>query len=183
MHGVFTLLPRAKVRRIINQTKTFRAFQALESKGSCNKRNGERITIFESPSSKYVTLGAYGPRVRRSIEYSTHGLEQNKAAWNELSWYYSRVVEAATSYIPAEYVYGISRSREFVGAKPSPLKCGNSRDLWPAISSGRNVFLNSHKDDDFCYSLTTVLDDSAFDDNAPIANYFCFPQQGVAVAL
>ena len=45
MPGVFTLLPREKVRRIISKKKTFRAFQTLESKGSCNKRNGERITV------------------------------------------------------------------------------------------------------------------------------------------
>ena len=183
MPGVFTLLPREKVRRIVSQKKTFRAFQTLESKGSCNKKNGERITIFESLSSKYVTLGAYGPRIRRGIEYSTHGLEGNESAWNEMSRFYGRVVEVATSYLPSEYVYGISRSREFVGAKPSPLKNNSSRDLWPAISSGRNVFLNSHKDDNFCYSLTTVLEDVGFEDNAPISNYFCFPQQGVSVAL
>ena len=48
------------------------------------------------------------------------------------------------------------------------------------MAMGRNVFLNMHKDDDFTYSLTTVV---AEDDSNEIVNYFVFPRLGLAVPL
>ena len=57
--------------------------------------------------------------------------------------------------------------------------------IWPSMAYGKNVFLNVHRDDDFFWSLTTVLtkDKQEHTMHSNIATYFCFPAHGFAVAL
>ena len=61
--------------------------------------------------------------------------------------------------------------------------------LWGSLACGKNYYLNSHVDEDFFYSLTTVASEQGVQDNdrymmeAAICNYFTFAEQGIAVAL
>ena len=57
--------------------------------------------------------------------------------------------------------------------------------IFPAIACGRNVYLNVHTDEDFFWSVTTVIQKDAgpLEMNSNICNYFCFPTYGVSVGL
>jgi hypothetical protein len=62
--------------------------------------------------------------------------------------------------------------------------------IWASLAAARNHYLNSHTDEDFFYSLLTIVSKHGLQDdidqyelNAEVCNYFTFAEQGVAVAL
>lgn len=66
----------------------------------------------------------------------------------------------------------------------------SSSPIWGSLACGKNYYLNSHVDDDFFYSLTTVASERGIRDDidrynidADICNFFTFAEQGIAVAL
>ena len=181
MEDVFTLVPRNKVMGICNK-KTFRAFDTLESQASTNLRSGERITMFEG-RSKYVTFGAHPRRFGSGVSDSIHGMNQHPEAYEEIARYYRQCEHVAKQYIASDDMYGFYKSKQLVEWKSFPLDDTTRGELWSSISVGRNVFLNAHTDIDFWLSMTTVVCKGRTELNAPVANYFCFPQYGVAVAL
>ena len=59
-----------------------------------------------------------------------------------------------------------------------------------SLASGLNHYLNTHTDEDFFYSVTTVPsayglreDIDRYQIDVEVCNYFTFPEQGIAVAL
>jgi len=62
--------------------------------------------------------------------------------------------------------------------------------IWASLAATRNHYLNSHTDEDFFYSLLTIVSEYGLQDdidryklNAEVCNYFTFAEQGVSVAL
>ena len=67
---------------------------------------------------------------------------------------------------------------------------GASQSIYGSLASSKNFYLNTHTDEDFFYSLTTVAsakglrpDIDRYSMDAPVCNYFTFAEQGIAVAL
>jgi hypothetical protein len=66
-----------------------------------------------------------------------------------------------------------------------------SEPIWSSLACGKNYCLNSHTDDDFFYSLTTIVLQHGLQPgrfvkyrlDAEVRNYFAFAEQGIAVAL
>jgi hypothetical protein len=65
-----------------------------------------------------------------------------------------------------------------------------SHPIWGSLACGKNYYLNSHLDDDFFYSLTTITSEGGirqdidrYSMDAQVCNYFTFAEQGIAVAL
>ena len=81
------------------------------------------------------------------------------------------------------------RLAQLLGDWPG-IEGGASRPIWGSLACGRNYYLNSHLDNDFFYSLTTIAsarglqqDIDRYSVDAEVCNYFTFPEQGIAVAL
>ena len=55
--------------------------------------------------------------------------------------------------------------------------------MFGAFSSGCNMVLPCHIEDDAKLSVTTVIDNNSFEVSSPILSYFCFPRAGVCVGL
>ena len=70
---------------------------------------------------------------------------------------------------------------------PGPPGTHKNASIYGAISSGQNVFLSSHMDEDFFYAVVTVQaekrDGSLYSMSDGICYYFVFAKYGVAVAL
>jgi hypothetical protein len=65
-----------------------------------------------------------------------------------------------------------------------------SQSIYGSLANRKNVYLNTHTDEDFFYSLTMVpsayglrKDIDRYRVDAEICNYFTFAEQGIAVAL
>ena len=70
---------------------------------------------------------------------------------------------------------------------PGPPQTHKNASIYGAISSSWNVFLSSHMDEDFFYSVVTVQaeksDGSLYSMSDDICYYFVFAEYSVAVAL
>ena len=70
---------------------------------------------------------------------------------------------------------------------PGPPGTHKNASIYGAIASGQNMFLPSHMDEDFLYSVVTVQteksDGSLYSMRDDICYYFVFTEYGVAVAL
>ena len=62
---------------------------------------------------------------------------------------------------------------------------GRECQIFGAFAFGRNVYLPSHKDEDFTYSIISVHVRDGYYSEADdkVVAYFCFPRLGVAVPL
>jgi hypothetical protein len=62
-----------------------------------------------------------------------------------------------------------------------PGKKGRESCIWPSIGYGRNVFLPVHTDNDYFLSAAVMYTNMKTSDE--IMAYFCFPTEGISVAL
>ena len=56
-------------------------------------------------------------------------------------------------------------------------------NVFLGMACGLNAYLNAHIDDDFTYSVAVNLPTSQNKETENVCKYFCFPSQGLAVAL
>ena len=70
------------------------------------------------------------------------------------------------------------------------MESGTSQPICGSLACGKNYSMNSHLDDDFFYSLTTISskfelqeDVDSYRMDAKVCNFFAFAEQGRAVAL
>jgi hypothetical protein len=97
--------------------------------------------------------------------------------------------EAARSYLPSHVLRGI-RNAKRLGNWPKILD-GAVGAMYAALSSALNSYLNSHRDQDFLYSLLTMASSRGLQEDinqydvhgVDICNYFTFAEQGIAVTL
>ena len=108
--GVFTLLPRSSVSRIMNKY-TFNALACMESCGSDNSRDGvERRTLFET-KGKYITFGANASRFQPGVHQTIHHMEGHDLEYKEISRYCRQVETVAKSYIYSAEVVGMYEAK------------------------------------------------------------------------
>jgi hypothetical protein len=185
---VFTLIPRDDaIRKMTHVRQTISSLYALEDGKSCAEVRGKtRITVAED-NGKYTTVGLRANRGSTGIAES----------WPKTLSTFDRTricklmnacEEVAKGYIPSHEMRGLriaqllGKWQEISGVAPQP--------IWGSLACGKNYYLNSHLDEDFFYSLTTVVSElglhsseDRYDMNATVCNYFTFPEQGIAVAL
>ena len=94
--------------------------------------------------------------------------------------------EAAKGYLSSTEVRGLQIA-QLLGAWRQ-ISGVTSRPVWGCLAFGKNYYLNSHVDDNFFCSLTTVASERGIQDDcyvteADICNYFTFAEQGISVAL
>jgi hypothetical protein len=100
----------------------------------------------------------------------------------------TRCEEVANGYLPSKEIRGL-RIAQLLG-EWQEIDGVASPPIWGSLACGKNYYLNSHTDEDFFYSLTTIASEHGLQEkidryslDAEICNYFTFPEQGIAVAL
>jgi hypothetical protein len=101
----------------------------------------------------------------------------------------NRCEELAKGYLPSDALQGIENARK-VGNWHSIKTGASPPKIWSSLAIGLNYYLNSHTDQDFFYSLTTIASAHGLQEHidrysmeTQVCNYFTFPEQGIAVAL
>ena len=185
---VFTLIPREyAIEKLTHVHKTLRSLKALEdSKTKAEVRGKARVTVAED-DGKYATVGLKPNRGSKGISESWPKKLSNmdKQTICELM---SRCQDVAKGYVPASELRGLQFAKK-VAQWPN-LKGVSSQQIWGSLACGKNYYLNSHLDEDFFYSLTTIAsawglrhDIDRYKMEAEVSNYFTFAEEGIAVAL
>lgn len=193
LKGVFIMLPRNKVSEFATQ-KTFQTFHKIlmspaaksaTTRGKSTKKEGQyRQPEFESKEeAKYISFGAMPIQGERYILDNMKDITNDSSDYAEVSRFFSAAENHAKQYLPSGYVQGLQEIQKKIGYVGFPLNSLKRSTIWTTVACGYNVFLPMHYDEDFFWSLTTVLANRNFVLDDKIMNYFCFPHYGVAVAL
>ena len=186
---VFTLIPRKFVIEKLKRVHlTMRALYNLEeAQTKAEVRGMKRIPVAED-DGKYTTVGLRPNRASTGI---TESWPESLDDWSKLKIRQLMIIchEVANAFIPGDEIRGLRSAQLF--AKWPTMKGMKCEPIWGSLACGRNYYLNSHTDDDFFYSLTTIvsqygLELGRFDSyrlDAEVTNYFTFAEQGIAVAV
>jgi hypothetical protein len=157
--------------------------ESLESiangKGMSLCRGTNQVVMLDAGDPLYRTTGATARRNAHGV-YVKKPTECLERSWNIIGSLSNAVHHVAESITPMDLIQGIQKATNVI-----PL--GNSYCIWNSVAFGKNVFLNSHIDEDSFLSVTTVITDptngSHYEKDDPIVQYFVFPEVGFAVAL
>lgn len=97
--------------------------------------------------------------------------------------WFRRVEHLSKRYLPWYLKELLSAVGNMCEHGTMPVGATRSSDIWPALAVGRNVFLNVHTDEDYFWTLITVVTNEAPSLNNPIVLYMCFPTLNTAVGL
>lgn len=185
---VFTLIPRQyAIEKLTHVHETLRSLYALDgSQTKAEVRGKTRVTVAED-DGKYITVGLKPNRGRKGISESwpkkLSNVDQKKIC-NLMS----TCQDVAKGYVPANELRGLQFAKMM--AQWPNLKGVSSQQIWGSLACGKNYFLNTHLDEDFFYSLTTIAsawglrqDIDRYSMEAEVCNYFTFAEEGIAVAL
>jgi hypothetical protein len=167
--------------------KTLTALDALDkAKNKAESRGKTRIPVAEG-DGKYTTVGLKPHRGSTGITESWPN-KLGEIDKNRIKKIMTRCQEAAKGYLPPRDLRGIQIARLL--GEWHEIKGVASHPIWGSLACGKNYYLNSHTDEDFFYSLTTIAserglrqDIDRYRMDAKVCNYFTFPEQGIAVAL
>ena len=185
---VFTLIPREyAIEKLTHVNKTLRSLYALDgSRTKSEVRGKKRVTVAED-DGKYITVGLKPNRGSKGISelWPTKLSDVDKQKICNLM---SVCEDVAKGYVPANELRGLQFAKMM--AQWPNLKGVSSQQIWGSLACGKNYYLNSHLDEDFFYSLTTIAsawghrqDIDRYSKEAEVCNYFTFAEQGIAVAL
>jgi hypothetical protein len=170
------------------QQQLFDVFQQLECKSpsnNCRTNNVKRVSITDGNDSKYVVIGTSPDRGRKGTQQSMKGLEHPECVVHKKLFgvWFRRVEHCVAKYLPWYLKELLKAVGKMCRHGTMPVGATRSSDIWPALAVGRNVFLNVHTDEDFCWSLVSVVTNEVPSMDSPVVLYMCFPTLGAAVAL
>jgi hypothetical protein len=187
--AVFILIPRdASIRNMTHVNKTLTCLHAVDkAKRSTETRGKARIPVAED-HGKYTTVGLKPNRGHAGITESWPSKLSDLEKY-EIVKLMKRCEEVAKGYLPSNELRGIQIAKLL--GDWQEIKEGESRPtIWGSLAIGLNCYLNSHTDQDFFYSMTTIAsahglqqDMDRYRMEAEVCNYFTFAEQGVAIAL
>jgi hypothetical protein len=186
--GVFTLLPREyslRATRAKDRPMIFGAYDTatLRAKSSNTRtKSKKRIALMNKQNhEKYVVHGWYAARNQPGIK--AHNINmKDETAHKFLSTHVHRMEDRAFAYIEKGHMLFLDSVKAQVSLKGMPLADAEESTIWSSMAFGKNVFLNAHMDEDYFWSLTSVITEN-YDYHSEVVNYFCFPTHGVCVAL
>jgi hypothetical protein len=185
---VFTLIPRQyAIQKIARVNETLMALYALEDTQTVPQLRGKTRIPVPEDDGKYVTVGLKPNRNSTGITDSwpkTLSEHHRKRICRLMS----QCEEVAKGYVSSNEMRGL-RIAQLLGEWPE-IEGVASQPIWGSLACGKNYYLNSHLDDDFFYSLSTLAssnglrqDIDRYTLDVEVCNYFAFPEQGIAVAL
>ena len=181
---VLTLARRKDVLNLCS-AKTFRLFQDLDSlrrkKNVSNVRGGEREPCSSEHKTTYTTAGPYPSRFTKGISDSYHGMKDKTR--DGIRNVIHQMERIANRYLLSFHSSGVKMAKKIIGWPGFKGIDGKETNLFSNLSVGKNVFLPIHIDHDAFYSITFVVSNETTEMDSEVLCYFCFPDQGVAVAL
>jgi hypothetical protein len=168
---------------------TIEALYALEdAQTKAEVRGIKRVPVAED-DGKYTTVGLKPNRGSTGITESWPK-RLNEWSKSQIRDLMKRCHEVAKGFIPGNDLRGL-RCAQCFAKWPSMNGMESAAGIWGSLACGKNYFLNSHTDDDFFYSLTTIVSQDGLEPgrfnkyrlDAKVTNYFAFAEQGIAVAL
>jgi hypothetical protein len=185
---VFTLIPREyAIEKLTHVNKSLRSLYALDdSQTKAEVRGKTRVTVAED-DGKYITVGLKPNRGKKGISESWPK-KLSDVDKKIICKLISTCQDVAKGYVPANELRGLQFAKMM--AQWPNLKGVSSQQIWGSLACGKNYYLNSHFDEDFFYSLTTIAsawglrqDIDRYSMEAEVCNYFTFAEEGIAVAL
>ncbi len=187
---VFILIPRSfsiqnSGNKMVSQEKSF---EHLLQHFSSNIRGKTRPAV----SEKYMTIGSHARRGSHGIS-TTQVPKKVERDYNTVVKLARRSEHIAKPFLPHGVYNLMKQTKELCGwSGMRKVQDGKFLDdettLWPSAAITYDYASAAHNDQDFYFSLINVttsegLDNSKYWLNQPIAQYFIFPQIGIAVAL
>jgi hypothetical protein len=189
LKGVCTLLPREEALSAYKKRQSgslFNAFVRMAVAGKSNSRVSSKTRVAlasGSVSGKYISKGIYAARNRRGLAVHSNSEVRSDKARRCVSSFFRSIEEKAKGYIDARQLLFLDAVRRRLDYNVlRPFECCESA-IWPSVAFGKDVFLRVHRDEDYFWSLTTVVTKEGYETNADITNYFCFPTHGFCIAL
>jgi hypothetical protein len=182
---VFLLIPReAAIDQMTYVKDTVSSLFNLEqAKKNPEKRGKKRIPVAED-DGKHTTVGLKPNRGSKGIVDSWPANFAGKDK-KQIMKLMKGCENVAKDYIASDEMRGVKSAREAAGWKQI-----GEQQIWSSLACGKNYYLNSHTDEDFFYSITTIVSNHGlkteidrYELDAQVCSYFVFAEQGVAVAL
>ena len=195
-HHYFILIPRedaigekmmgSKQGRM--QQELFGVFEQLECKsgsGKCREGNIKRVRMTDGEDSKYVVIGTSPNRAGKGSKESMKGLDHPECVVHKklFGTWFRRVEYCVEKYLPWYLKDLLGAVGKMCRHGTMPVGEEKKSNIWPAMAVGRNVFLNVHTDEDYFWSLVSVVTNDVPLVDGPVLLYMCFPTLGTAVAL
>jgi hypothetical protein len=189
LKGVCTLIRRDEALSTFpkgQRKRLFNAFTRMSVAGKSNSRVSSRSRVAledKSGAGKYVAEGVYAARNRKGLAIHTLNEGRCDKARRCISHFFRNLEERAKGYIDARQLLFLEAVRRRSDYGNLSLHGGPKSAIWPSVAFGRNVFLRVHRDEDYFWSLTTVVTKDGYEKDGEIVNYFCFPTYGFCIAL
>lgn len=158
-----------------DNSNTFTTLDTVLSNSKDIERGEGREVYFEDDEhSKYFCNGHYANRNRSGLS--------ERPQYMALRPLIRRIEQVVKEVVNPRILRGFFWAQNLV---KFPSMC----EMFAAIGGGLNVFLQSHRDKDAFYSVIHIVkefldgDDKKYTMDDKVCCYFCFPEQGVAIAL
>ena len=190
---VFLLPPRADNLSVTGDDPTeliasLRHLEGVTKKS--HERGKDKVVVHQEARTKYVCAGNRPNRKGEGVDINVNVKEVDARSWNKIVDYVVRCETAFTKWIDSNILGAIRFAKEIVNYARLPRKGSGKKtaSIFGSIAFGQNVYLNSHWDADFTYSIVTVHRPprngrSKYDLDDDIICYFVFPRYGMAVPL
>ena len=185
----FIRLPRAqaismtKMQDPIRRQVFIHSLDAASSVQPQTLRRGKKKTVFSQ--DKYVCMGNSVLKSKPGVnQHTPHAKKMETYQWDAIVDQLSLMEKACASIVPTGELQKMNHCRSSIGHLTMSTVTGDqSLKNTTSVGFGHNVYLECHRDDDFTYSITTVITDDPEELNDEILAYFCFPRLGIAVPL
>ena len=190
----FMLVPRERALRTTgcyergSQNKAIcEALDALESASRNTEARGKlKVVVREEDHDKYICTGTWVRRAGKGVQ-STHYILQrvdSKHAKQILNLI-KRIESLFEEWCDTKQIGLVSAAMHLVDPETFTIPGQEaSAKIYSGIAHGRNVYLNSHTDQDFTFSAITIhLKNCEYNLSNRVVAYFCFRRLGIAVPL
>ena len=165
--------------------ETYRRLEATTPSDTCRATNVKRVRMTDGYDSKYIIIGTSPKRSGKGSQECMKGFERAECELQRKLFgiWFKRVEHCIRGYLPWYLKELLKAVGNMCRHGMMPVGHDESSDIWPALAVGRNVYLNVHTDEDYCWTLTTVVTNETPSMDSPVVSYMCFPTLGTAVAL
>lgn len=190
---IFILVPRAEI--ICRDVNSYRDVEALEAILDKYNVKVPRSSKRQGFSPKYASFGTHCNRSSSGLNNKVASLVESKYE-NQLKCMINRGAELAKKYFPFGLLSTLEESKQFCGDDDFYARIPKNHSLystiWSSVATTFNYVAPAHTDEDAFLSALLVsyvtkdnIDNKfvKYDYCMEVANYFCFPESGVAVAL
>jgi hypothetical protein len=133
---------------------------------------------------KYTCAGTQPCRASAGVRETYHMAKVDDAHVETVVSYVRNLEHLLEAFAESEVLQMVQEARKLLNYQT--LKgAGRECNIFGAFAFGRNVYLPSHQDKDFVYSIISVhvRDGYYLKEDMKVVAYFCFPRLGVAVPL